>query len=49
MTTRVLICDDEPDTASIVAEDLGFEVLPSQANFVFARHPQRDARRSAHT
>ena len=22
---------------------LGFEVLPSQANFVFARHPQRDA------
>ncbi len=24
-------------------EDLGFEVLPSQANFVFARHPQHDA------
>jgi histidinol-phosphate aminotransferase len=24
-------------------QDLGFEVLPSQANFVFARHPQRDA------
>lgn len=24
-------------------EDLGFKVLPSQANFVFARHPQRDA------
>lgn len=24
-------------------EGLGFEVLPSQANFVFARHPQRDA------
>jgi histidinol-phosphate aminotransferase len=24
-------------------EDLGFEVLPSQANFVFARHPRRDA------
>ncbi|SFM07739.1 histidinol-phosphate transaminase [Variovorax sp. OV329] len=24
-------------------EDLGFEVLPSQANFVFARHPSRDA------
>jgi histidinol-phosphate aminotransferase len=22
---------------------LGFEVLPSAANFVFARHPQRDA------
>jgi len=24
-------------------EDLGFEVLPSQANFVFARHPDHDA------
>lgn len=24
-------------------EDLGFEVLPSQANFVFVRHPARDA------
>jgi histidinol-phosphate aminotransferase len=24
-------------------EDLGFEVLPSQANFVFARHPMHDA------
>ncbi len=24
-------------------ETLGFEVLPSAANFVFARHPQRDA------
>ena len=24
-------------------EDMGFEVLPSQANFVFARHPQFDA------
>ena len=24
-------------------EDLGFEVLPSQTNFVFARHPGRDA------
>jgi histidinol-phosphate aminotransferase len=24
-------------------EGLGFEVLPSAANFVFARHPQRDA------
>ena len=24
-------------------EDLGFEVLPSQANFLFARHPARDA------
>ncbi len=24
-------------------EDLGFEVLPSQANFVFARHPDQEA------
>lgn len=24
-------------------EDAGFEVLPSQANFLFARHPQHDA------
>ena len=24
-------------------EKLGFEVLPSQANFVFARHPDQDA------
>jgi len=24
-------------------ESLGFEVLPSSANFIFARHPQRDA------
>jgi len=24
-------------------EDLGFEVLPSQANFLFVRHPGRDA------
>ena len=24
-------------------EQLGFEVVPSQANFVFARHPQHDA------
>ena len=27
----------------LALEDLGFEVLPSQANFVFVRHPQRDA------
>jgi histidinol-phosphate aminotransferase len=26
---------------------LGFEVLPSAANFVFARHPQHDAARLA--
>jgi histidinol-phosphate aminotransferase len=24
-------------------ESLGFEVLPSAANFIFTRHPQRDA------
>ncbi|MGL4995835.1 MAG: aminotransferase class I/II-fold pyridoxal phosphate-dependent enzyme, partial [Deefgea sp.] len=24
-------------------QQLGFEALPSHANFVFARHPQRDA------
>jgi histidinol-phosphate aminotransferase len=24
-------------------EEMGFEVLPSAANFVFARHPQADA------
>src|SRR5690606_8161734 len=28
-------------------EDFGFEVLPSQANFVFARHPAHDAARLA--
>ncbi|MDD0815657.1 histidinol-phosphate transaminase [Curvibacter sp. HBC28] len=28
---------------SLQLEDLGFEVLPSQTNFIFARHPQRDA------
>jgi histidinol-phosphate aminotransferase len=28
-------------------EDLGFELLPSQANFVFARHPQHDAAKLA--
>jgi histidinol-phosphate aminotransferase len=28
-------------------EDLGFELLPSQANFVFARHPAHDAAKLA--
>ncbi|WP_296501604.1 histidinol-phosphate transaminase [Rhodoferax sp.] len=27
----------------LALEDMGFQVLPSQANFVFARHPQHDA------
>jgi len=27
----------------LTLEDLGFSVLPSQANFVFARHPGADA------
>lgn len=31
----------------LALEDLGFEVLPSQANFVFARHPRHDAARLA--
>jgi histidinol-phosphate aminotransferase len=34
------------DAREQLAQDLralGFEVLPSQANFVFARHPGRDA------
>jgi histidinol-phosphate aminotransferase len=26
---------------SLALEDLGFEVLPSQANFLFVRHPAR--------
>jgi histidinol-phosphate aminotransferase len=28
---------------ALALEDLGFEVLPSAANFVFARHPRHDA------
>ena len=31
------------DTLSADLAKLGFEVLPSAANFIFARHPQRDA------
>lgn len=34
---------DTREGLTLQLEDLGFEVLPSQANFVFARHPQRDA------
>lgn len=32
---------------SLGLAELGFEVLPSSANFVFARHPQHDARELA--
>lgn len=31
------------ETVSSALQDLGFEVLPSAANFIFARHSQRDA------
>jgi histidinol-phosphate aminotransferase len=34
---------DAREGLTLALEDLGFAVLPSQANFVFARHPQRDA------
>jgi len=34
---------DTREGLTLQLEDLGFEVLPSQANFVFARHPGRDA------
>jgi histidinol-phosphate aminotransferase len=34
---------DTREGLGLQLEDLGFEVLPSQANFVFARHPKRDA------
>ncbi|MBO9515138.1 MAG: histidinol-phosphate transaminase [Variovorax sp.] len=42
--------DDVVDTREGLAlqlEDLGFEVLPSQANFLFVRHPAHDAGRLA--
>jgi histidinol-phosphate aminotransferase len=42
VTTRDKIVDTR-EGLSLQLEDLGFEVLPSQTNFVFARHPQRDA------
>jgi histidinol-phosphate aminotransferase len=34
---------DTREGLALALEDLGFEVLPSQANFVFARHPGHDA------
>lgn len=40
-TRRMVINTRERLTGDL--EKLGFEVLPSAANFIFARHPQRDA------
>lgn len=40
-TCQQVIASREAVVASMQA--LGFEVLPSAANFIFARHPQRDA------
>ncbi|WP_323029993.1 histidinol-phosphate transaminase [Castellaniella sp.] len=40
--TRRAVIDAREQLAQDL-HDLGFEVLPSQANFVFARHPRRDA------
>ena len=44
-TCKAVIATREKLTAELKA--LGFEVLPSAANFVFARHPQHDAEKSA--
>ena len=40
--TRTAVIDTREGMV-LALEDLGFEVLPSQANFVFARHPQHGA------
>ena len=40
--TRLAVIDSRNKLVEQL-ENLGFEVLPSQANFVFARHPQHDA------
>ena len=40
-TCRAVIATRETLSADLAA--LGFDVLPSTANFIFARHPQRDA------
>ena len=40
-TRQAVIASREQLTQQLT--QLGFEVLPSQANFIFARHPQRDA------
>ncbi|MEJ2454904.1 MAG: histidinol-phosphate transaminase [Candidatus Thiodiazotropha sp.] len=34
---------DERERVTAQLQELGFEVVPSAANFVFARHPERDA------
>ncbi|MCQ4005054.1 aminotransferase class I/II-fold pyridoxal phosphate-dependent enzyme, partial [Klebsiella pneumoniae] len=34
---------DSREAVVTAMRGLGFEVLPSAANFIFARHPQRDA------
>ena len=39
--TRAAVIDTR-EGLTLQLEDLGFQVLPSQANFVFARHPRRD-------
>ncbi|MFL9814623.1 histidinol-phosphate transaminase [Stutzerimonas sp. VN223-3] len=44
-TCRQVIASREDLIASM--QKLGFEVLPSAANFIFARHPQRDGRQLA--
>lgn len=42
-TTRRAVMDTREGLA-LQLEDMGFEVLPSQANFVFVRHPDHDAK-----
>lgn len=44
-TRQAVIAARESLTRDLVT--LGFDVVPSQANFVFAHHPQRDAREIA--
>jgi len=44
-TRRAVIASREKLTGELKA--LGFEVLPSAANFIFVRHPRRDAQESA--
>lgn len=44
-TRKAVIATREKLVADLTA--LGFEVIPSAANFIFARHPQHDAEKSA--